>query len=237
MQRHLTRSQAPISITHWARSSEILALSLPINQPIGKRLSRLLPPPPPPQAVGVKMTWISMMQRTDTKEFVCLVNTNSWELRMRIATTTQDLADLSWSPNGSCFVVWDTPLTYKLLVYSCKGHCLSSYSAYQDALGIRTVQWSPNGQMLAIGSYDQVLQNLLNPHPLRNAGHRKLRPGTPYSAQPPPIKNWEQCHFTPEMIRGRGTGRGDLRGWPLGGECLWIAHGLHGGRHRAYRRC
>jgi len=75
---------------------------------------------------------------------------------MRIATTTQDLSDLAWSPNGTCFVVWDTPLTYKLLVYSSKGHCLSSYCAYQDALGIRSVAWSPSGQMLAIGSYDQV---------------------------------------------------------------------------------
>lgn len=75
---------------------------------------------------------------------------------MRIAATTQDLADLAWSPDGSCFAVWDILLTYKLLIYSSSGHCLASYSAYQDALGIRTVQWSPDGQMLAVGSYDQV---------------------------------------------------------------------------------
>ena len=75
---------------------------------------------------------------------------------MRIATTTQDLADLAWSPDSSCFVVWDTLLTYKLLIYSAAGHCLASFSAYQDALGIRTVQWSPDGRMLAVGSYDQV---------------------------------------------------------------------------------
>ena len=97
-----------------------------------------------------------LMQRTDCKEFVSLVSCDTWDLQMRIATTTQDLADLSWSPDGSCFVVWDIILTYKLLIYSSNGHCLASYSAYQDALGIRTVQWSPDGQLLAIGSYDQV---------------------------------------------------------------------------------
>lgn len=75
---------------------------------------------------------------------------------MRIATTTQDLADLAWSPNSTCFVVWDILLTYKLLIYSAAGHCLASFSAYQDALGIRTVQWSPDGSMIAVGSYDQV---------------------------------------------------------------------------------
>lgn len=75
---------------------------------------------------------------------------------MRIATTTQDLADLSWSPNSKCFVVWDILLTYKLLVYDSAGRCLASYSAYKDALGIRTIQWSPDGSLLAVGSYDQV---------------------------------------------------------------------------------
>ena len=87
------------------------------------------------------------LQRTDSKEFICLVDAGDWQLRMRIATTTQDLADLAWSPDGSCFVVWDTPLAYKLLVYSAKGHCLSAYSAYQDALGIRSVAWSPSGDL------------------------------------------------------------------------------------------
>ena len=84
---------------------------------------------------------------------------------MRIATTTQDLADLAWSPDSSCFVVWDTLLTYKLLIYSSSGHCLASFSAYQDALGIRTVQWSSDGRMLAVGSYDQVCRSLLTVTP------------------------------------------------------------------------
>ena len=97
-----------------------------------------------------------LVQRTDCKEYISLVSCSAWELRSRIAITTQDLADLAWSPDSSCFVVWDTMLTYKLLVYSSEGLCLASFSAYQDALGIRSLRFSPNGQMLAIGSFDQA---------------------------------------------------------------------------------
>jgi hypothetical protein len=30
-----------------------------------------------------------------------------------------------------------------------------SYSAYEDGLGIKKVQWSSSGQFLAIGSFDE----------------------------------------------------------------------------------
>ena len=41
---------------------------------------------------------------------------------------------------------------------------MHSYSAYDDALGIKTVRWSPTGQLLAVGSFDQKLRvlNCLN---------------------------------------------------------------------------
>ena len=102
------------------------------------------------------MPFFAFVQRIDCKEYVSLITCSSWDLRVRLAITTQDLADLSWSPDSSCFVVWDTLLSYKLSVYSSDGLCLASYSAYQDALGIKTVQWCPTGQLLAVGSFDQV---------------------------------------------------------------------------------
>lgn len=97
------------------------------------------------------------MQRTDCKEYVSLISSSNWSLQSRVAVPTQDLADLAWAPDSRCFAVWDTLLTYKLLIYSSEGIRLATYSAYQDALGIRTVQWSPNGNLLAVGSHDQVL--------------------------------------------------------------------------------
>lgn len=77
----------------------------------------------------------------------------------RHALPTSDAADLAWSPDATCLAVWESALDYRLYVIALDGSCLLDYCAYPDGLGIKTVAWSPTGQMLAVGSYDQV------PHP------------------------------------------------------------------------
>ena len=52
--------------------------------------------------------------------------------------------------------MWDTCLAYKLVVSTLQGEVLTTYSAYANALGIKSVEWSPSGQMLAVGSFDQA---------------------------------------------------------------------------------
>uniref|UniRef100_A0A8C1V1C5 WD repeat containing, antisense to TP73 n=1 Tax=Cyprinus carpio TaxID=7962 RepID=A0A8C1V1C5_CYPCA len=49
---------------------------------------------------------------------------------------------------------------YKILLYSLDGRLLSSYSAYEWSLGIKSVAWSPSSQFLAIGSYDEKVRIL-----------------------------------------------------------------------------
>ncbi len=44
----------------------------------------------------------------------------------------------------------------QLAVYTPEGECLVAYSGYQDLLGIKAVAWSPSGQLLAMGDYEQV---------------------------------------------------------------------------------
>ena len=39
---------------------------------------------------------------------------------------------------------------------------MGDYSAYQDALGVKAVTWSPSGQFLAVGSYDQAMRLINN---------------------------------------------------------------------------
>ena len=48
----------------------------------------------------------------------------------------------------------------QVLIYSPDGRCLSKYQAYESGLGVKTVSWSPCGQFLAVGSYDQMLRVL-----------------------------------------------------------------------------
>ncbi len=99
------------------------------------------------------------LQRHDCKDLVTIYSTKTWKPEVAIAVPTSDLADLAWSPDNCCLLVWDSALTYKALVYASDGDLLASYQAYSDALGIRSTCWSPSGQMLAIGSFDQVVSN------------------------------------------------------------------------------
>lgn len=48
----------------------------------------------------------------------------------------------------------------QVLIYSPDGRCLFKYQAYESGLGVKSVSWSPCGQFLAVGSYDQMLRVL-----------------------------------------------------------------------------
>ena len=45
-----------------------------------------------------------------------------------------------------------------MLLYSLDGRCQATYSAYEMALGIKSVTWSSTSQFLAIGSYDEKVR-------------------------------------------------------------------------------
>lgn len=96
------------------------------------------------------------LQRKDCKDRLAIYSTNNWELQSRTQVASMDASDLAWSPDSSKLAIWDSPLCYKVLVHAADGSSVGSYSAYNDGLGVRGVQWSPGGDLLAVGSYDQV---------------------------------------------------------------------------------
>lgn len=98
--------------------------------------------------------------RRDCKDYINLLSCNSWEIMGVFAVDTHDLADIEWSPDDSSMVIWDSALEYKVLIYSPDGRCLFRYQAYECGLGVKSVSWSPCGQFLAVGSYDQMLRIL-----------------------------------------------------------------------------
>ncbi len=117
---------------------------------------------------------MALSERRDSKDFVSLFSCEEWKLVRNFPVDTVDLAGLKWSPDDKVLCVWESPLCYKVLLYSLEGECLSSYSAYENALGIKTVKWSPTGQFLAIGSFDQQMRllNHVTWKPLIECHHR-----------------------------------------------------------------
>ncbi|KAM5140389.1 WD repeat-containing protein WRAP73 [Mantella aurantiaca] len=77
---------------------------------------------------------MALAERRDCKDYISIFVCNDWRL-LRF-------------------------LQYKVLLYSLDGRLLSSYSAYEWSLGIKSVIWSPSSQFLAVGSYDEKVRIL-----------------------------------------------------------------------------
>lgn len=104
--------------------------------------------------------YMALAERRDCRDFVSIFDCSQWQLVKNFPVETKDLAGLSWSPDGKVLCVWDSCLDYKVLLYSMDGRSVASYSAYEHALGVKCVRWSPSSQFLAIGSYDQKIRVL-----------------------------------------------------------------------------
>ncbi|XP_070207172.1 WD repeat-containing protein WRAP73-like [Littorina saxatilis] len=109
-----------------------------------------------------KGKYMALAERRDCKDYVSIFSCDTWSLVRHFETETDDLGGLQWSPDGRVLCVWDSCLTYQLLLYSVDGRCLGKYSAYQFALGIKCVTWSPSSQFLAIGSFDEKVGSVLS---------------------------------------------------------------------------
>mmetsp|Transcript_17342 Transcript_17342/g.33382 ORF Transcript_17342/g.33382 Transcript_17342/m.33382 type:complete len:435 (-) Transcript_17342:1765-3069(-) len=100
--------------------------------------------------------FMALAERRECKDFVSVFSTAAWKVAAHFPVATEDLADISWSPDGGNLAVWDTILEYRLLIYTPDGRLVMRYQAYENALGLKNLAWSPSGQLLAVGSYDQM---------------------------------------------------------------------------------
>ncbi|XP_060614719.2 WD repeat-containing protein WRAP73 [Anolis sagrei] len=104
--------------------------------------------------------YMALAERRDCKDYISLFVCSDWQLLRHFETETQDMAGIEWAPNGCVLAVWDSCLKYKVLLYSLDGRLLSTYSAYELSLGVKSIAWSPSSQFLAIGSFDEKVRIL-----------------------------------------------------------------------------
>lgn len=104
--------------------------------------------------------YMALAERRDCKDYISIFDCSLWQLLINFKVDTSDLAGLCWSPDSKVLCVWDSIMDYKVFLYSMDGRCIATYSAYEHALGVKSVKWSPTSQFLAIGSFDQKLRIL-----------------------------------------------------------------------------
>ncbi|KAK2165292.1 hypothetical protein LSH36_52g03026 [Paralvinella palmiformis] len=104
--------------------------------------------------------FLALAERRDCKDYISVFVCSTWQLVKHFEPETEDLTGLEWSPNGRVICVWESCLQYKILLYTADGRCIDKFTAYNMALGIKSVAWSPTSQFLAIGSYDQKVRIL-----------------------------------------------------------------------------
>jgi WD40 repeat protein len=147
---------------HLLTSAE-LGLHLSIWSLCNQKVWQIRQPKPAPACLAFSpdAALLAVATRRDCKDHLSLYDASAgggWACLCTWPLDTVDLAGVSWAPDGTALCVQDTVLEYRLQVYSLQGELLARYAAYENALGIKAVQWSPDGAFLAVGSYDQVLK-------------------------------------------------------------------------------
>ncbi|CAM0138761.1 unnamed protein product [Umbelopsis sp. WA50703] len=98
--------------------------------------------------------WFGLLRRKDHKDWITICDVETYEIIEDIEIDTVDAQDISISPNGLFIAATDVSIYYKLVVYRPNGSHVTTFSAYDDGLGIKNITWSPTTQFLAINSYD-----------------------------------------------------------------------------------
>ncbi len=97
---------------------------------------------------------MALAEREQCKDFIGVYYCGDWKLMNHFQVETSDLADLRWSSDDTAIVVWDNPIECKLLIYSPTNGLIAKHEPYSDALGFRSVNFSPSGQFLVAGACD-----------------------------------------------------------------------------------
>ena len=102
---------------------------------------------------------LAILVRESAHDNLLLLAPSTYEVLENVELPTVDAQGLVWSPDSQWLAIWENASAgYKLFVYTADGNLFKSYVGGQTTdnvgLGIKSVTWSPRGDHLAIGDYE-----------------------------------------------------------------------------------
>ncbi|KAF2431621.1 tricorn protease N-terminal domain-containing protein [Tothia fuscella] len=101
----------------------------------------------------------ALLSRPGPQDILTLHAPTTYFVVKTVTLLTVDAQGVKWSPDGRWMVVWDTPsVGLKIYVYTADGHLYRVYSGDSEdtlGLGVKSIEWSPRGDYLAIGGHDR----------------------------------------------------------------------------------
>ncbi|ORY13390.1 hypothetical protein BCR34DRAFT_586540 [Clohesyomyces aquaticus] len=113
---------------------------------------------------------LAVLCRNAGQDVLMMLASGSYKVLKRVELRTVDALGLKWSGDGRWIAVWDSPGSgYNLHVYTADGHLYRSMQREASAmvsefeiegLGIKTTEWLPGNEYLAVGGWDRRVRML-----------------------------------------------------------------------------
>ncbi|ORX48102.1 YVTN repeat-like/Quino protein amine dehydrogenase [Piromyces finnis] len=106
--------------------------------------------------------YLAVAGRKDCKDFINIYECNEWSLLKHFVIEDSDLQEILWSPDGKYLAVINNSLEYNVYIYYPDGRLIKKYTNNKIGLGVKSANWSPSAQILAVGDYEQNVTLLNN---------------------------------------------------------------------------
>lgn len=105
---------------------------------------------------------LAVLTRPTTQDILMLLNPGDHELIKSVELPTADAQEVAWSPDGRWLAIRDAASSgHKVLIYTADGHLFKTYAREESTgdvgLGIKRLEWSPSGGLLALGDYNDIV--------------------------------------------------------------------------------
>lgn len=111
---------------------------------------------------------LALLTRPGALDTLMILKPGSHDVMKSLELPTADAQEVQWSVDGRWIAVRDTVSSgYKVCVYTADGHLFRTFTGSQNSgsdivLGVKSLQWSPSGEFLAVGDYNDNVTLLTN---------------------------------------------------------------------------